>query len=229
MDGRRQGAKLEVSELLKQLKGIQVSVNSNLVIVAITCLVSIAAFNNPRLAQQLILWPPALSRDRQYYRLVTYGFLHANPTHLLFNMLTLYSFGNMMDALYTHYLGSFGFALFYAGGLVASILPTYLRNRDNPGYRSLGASGAVSAVLFASILLQPWAMLLVFLIPVPAIVFAVAYVAYTFYMERRGQDNINHSAHLWGALYGVVFTIIMEPRVIGLFMFSLTHPRLSPM
>jgi len=206
-----------------------VSVNSNLIIVAITCLVSIVAFNNPGLVRRLILWPPALSRDRQYYRLVTYGFLHANPTHLLFNMLTLYSFGNMMDALYTHYLGSFGFVLFYVGGLIASILPSYLRNRDNAGYRSLGASGAVSAVLFASILLQPWATLLVFLIPVPAIVFAVAYVAYTFYMERRGADNINHSAHLWGALYGIVFTIIMEPRVIGLFMFSLTHPRLSSM
>lgn len=205
------------------------SVNSNLIIIAITCLVSIVAFNNERLVRQLILWPPALSRDHQYYRLLSYGLLHADPTHLLFNMLTLYSFGNLMDALYTHFLGPFGFVLFYAGGLVASILPTYLRNRDNPRYHSLGASGAVSAVLFASILLQPWSMLLVVVIPVPAIVFAVAYVAYTFYMERRGTDNINHSAHLWGALYGVVFTIIMEPRVIGLFLFSLTHPRLSPM
>ena len=205
------------------------SINSNLIIVTVTCLVSILGFNNARLVQQLILWPPALSRERQYYRLVTYGFLHANPTHLLFNMLTLYSFGNGMDALYTHYLGPFGFALFYAGGLVASILPTYLRNRDNPGYRSLGASGAVSAVMFASILLQPWAMLLVFLIPVPAIVFAVAYVAYTFYMERRGTDNINHSAHLWGALYGLLFTIIMEPRVVSFFLRNLLHPQLRPM
>jgi len=170
-----------------------------------------------------------VSRDHQYYRLVTYGFLHADPQHLLFNMITLYFFGNFMEGLYTRYLGPFGFVLFYVGGLIASILPTYLRNRNNSSYRSLGASGAVSAVLFAFILLQPWATIYVFVIPVPAILYAVAYTAYTFYMERHGRDNINHSAHLWGALYGVVFTIAMEPRVLNLFFSSLTHPRLQAM
>jgi len=205
------------------------SINSNLIIIAVTCLISIVAFNNTRLVQQLILWPPALSRDRQYYRLVTYGVLHADPQHLLFNMLTLYFFGNVMEALYTHFLGPLGFVLFYVGGLIVSILPTYLSNRDNSRYHSLGASGAVSAVLFAFILLQPWATIYVFFVPLPAILYAVAYVAYTFYMERRGMDNINHSAHLWGALYGIVFTIIMEPRIVSLFLFSLAHPKLSPM
>ena len=205
------------------------SINSNLIIIAVTCLVSILAFSNRRLVQQLILWPPAISRDHEYYRLVTYGFLHADPQHLLFNMLTLYFFGNFMEGLYTRYLGAFGFALFYLGGLIASIVPTWLRNRDNSRYHSLGASGAVSAVLFAFILLQPWATIYVFVIPVPAILYAVAYVAYTFYMERRGTDNINHSAHLWGALYGVVFTIAMEPRVLNLFLVNLTHPRLHAM
>src|SRR6185369_11863204 len=98
MAGRRQGPQLEISELLK---GIRVSINSNLIIIAITCLVSILAFNNTRIVQQLILWPPAVSRDHQYYRLVSYGLLHADPQHLLFNMLTLYFFGNSMEALYT--------------------------------------------------------------------------------------------------------------------------------
>lgn len=205
------------------------SVNSNLIIIAVTCLVSILAFNNRRLVQQLILWPPAVSRDHQYYRLISYGLLHADPQHLLFNMVTLYFFGNVMEGLYTRYLGPFGFALFYLGGLIASIVPTWLRNRDNSRYHSLGASGAVSAVLFAFILLQPWATIYVFVVPVPAILYAVAYVAYTFYMERRGADNINHSAHLWGALYGVVFTIVMEPRVLNLFLVGLTHPHLQPM
>jgi len=205
------------------------SINSNLIIIGITCLVSIVAFGNPRLAQQWILWPPAVARDHQYYRLVSYGFLHADPQHLLFNMITLYFFGNYMEDLYTRYLGVFGFALFYVGGLIASILPTYLRNRNNPEYRSLGASGAVSAVLFAFILLQPWATIYVFVLPLPAILYAVAYVAYTFYMERHGKDNINHSAHLWGALYGVVFTILMEPRVMRVFFNSLVHPHLRPL
>jgi membrane associated rhomboid family serine protease len=205
------------------------SINSNLIIIAVTCLISILGFNNARLVQQLILWPPALSRDHQYYRLVTYGVLHADPQHLLFNMLTLYFFGNAMEALYTHFLGPLGFVLFYLGGLIASILPTYLSNRGNTRYHSLGASGAVSAVLFAFILLQPWATIYFIVLPLPAILYAVAYVAYTFYMERRGMDNINHSAHLWGALYGIVFTIIMEPRVISFFVASLMHPHLQRM
>ena len=198
--------------------------SSTFIIIAITCLVSIIAFNNTELIRQLILWPPALTRDRQYYRLVSYGLIHADPQHLLFNMLTLYFFGRAMEGLYNQYLGPFGFAVFYLGGLIVSILPTYLRNRDNSSYRSLGASGAVSAVLFAFILIQPWATILVFFFPLPAILYAVLYIVYTFYMDRQRVDNINHSAHLWGAAYGVVFTILMEPRVIGVFLQGLAHP-----
>ena len=200
------------------------SVSSTFIIIAITCLVSIIAFNNTELIRQLILWPPALTRDRQYYRLISYGLIHADPQHLLFNMLTLYFFGRAMEGLYNQYLGPFGFALFYLGGLVVSILPTYWRNRDNSSYRSLGASGAVSAVLFGFILIQPWATILVFFFPLPAILYAVLYIVYTFYMDRQRVDNINHSAHLWGAAYGVAFTILMEPRVIGVFLQGLAHP-----
>ncbi|MGH8091566.1 MAG: rhomboid family intramembrane serine protease [Rudaea sp.] len=191
--------------------------SSNLIIIAVTCVVSIMAFSNSRLMQDLILWPPAISRDKQYYRLLSYGLLHADPMHLFFNMFTLYFFGRAMEPLYTMVLGPFGFVIFYAGALVASILPTYLRNRGNSRYRSLGASGAVSATLFAFILLQPWAQILVFVIPMPAILFAILYVVYEFWQERQAVDNVNHGAHLWGAAYGVLFTIIMEPRVIGVF------------
>lgn len=218
----RRPLKLRYHAHLRRFQGK--SVSSTFIIIAITCLVSIIAFNNTELTRQLILWPPALTRDRQYYRLVTYGLIHADPQHLLFNMLTLYFFGRAMEGLYNQYLGPFGFALFYLGGLVVSILPTYLRNRDNSSYRSLGASGAVSAVLFAFILIQPWATILVFFFPLPAILYAVLYIAYTFYMDRQRVDNINHSAHLWGAAYGVVFTILMEPRVIGVFLQGLAHP-----
>ncbi|HSN00608.1 MAG TPA: rhomboid family intramembrane serine protease [Rudaea sp.] len=191
--------------------------SSNLIIIAVTCIVSIMGFSNARLVQDLILWPPAVSRDKQYYRLLSYGLVHADPMHLFFNMFTLYFFGRVMEQLYNMVLGPFGFVIFYAGALVASILPTYLRNRGNSRYRSLGASGAVSATLFAFILLQPWAQILVFVIPMPAILFAVLYVAYEFWLERQGTDNVNHNAHLWGAAYGVLFTIIMEPRVIEVF------------
>ena len=198
--------------------------SSNLIIIAVTCIVSVMAFSNSRLMQDLILWPPAVSRDKQYYRLLSYGLIHADPMHLFFNMFTLYFFGRVMEQLYNALLGPFGFVIFYAGALVASILPTYLRNRGNSRYRSLGASGAVSATLFAFILLQPWAQILVFVIPMPAIMFAVLYVAYEFWLERQGADNVNHNAHLWGAAYGVLFTILMEPRVLGVFFSQLVHP-----
>lgn len=198
--------------------------SSTLVIIAVTSIVSIMAFSNSRLLDQLILWPPAISRDKEYYRLLSYGLVHADPMHLFFNMFTLYFFGRVMEQLYNMVLGPFGFVLFYAGALVASILPTYLRNRGNSRYRSLGASGAVSATLFAFILLQPWAQILVFVIPMPAILFAVLYVVYEFWLERQGADNVNHNAHLWGAAYGVLFTIVMEPRVLGVFFSQLVHP-----
>ena len=195
-----------------------------LVILAITCLVSFVAFSNPRLLERLVLWPPAISRQHQYDRLLTCGLVHADFGHLLFNMFTFLSFGAYIERLFTPRIGALGYALFYAGGVVLSALPSYLRHQDDVNYRSLGASGAVSAVLFAYILIRPWSMLLIFAIPVPAIVFAVIYLVYTIYMDRRQTDRINHSAHLWGAVYGIVFTIVLEPRVLGRFFEQLMHP-----
>lgn len=199
-----------------------------LIVIVVTAVVSFSGFSNSELVRKLILWPPAISRDREYYRLISYGLIHADFQHLLFNMFTLYFFGRAMEPLYDQYLGPFGFAIFYVGGLIVSILPTYYKQRENWRYHSLGASGAVSAVLFAYILIAPWSIIYVFFLPVPAILYAALYVAYTFYMERQGMDNINHSAHLWGAAYGVLFTIIMEPRVILLFLHGLTHPGAGP-
>ncbi|MGC1549055.1 MAG: rhomboid family intramembrane serine protease [Rhodanobacter sp.] len=197
---------------------------SLIIILAITCIVSFMAFNNSRLMNDLILWPPAIERQREYYRLLTYGVVHADGSHLLFNMLTLYFFGRQMAPFYESQLGMFGFVLFYLGGLLVSILPTYLKNRNNPNYRSLGASGAVSAVLFAYILMAPWSRIIVFVIPMPAIIYAVLYTGYSIYMDRSGRGNINHSAHLWGAAYGVVFTVLMNPRVLPHFLNALSQP-----
>lgn len=195
-----------------------------LAIIALTCVVSFLAFGRPALVQRLILWPPAIARRAEYWRLLSYGLIHADPGHLFFNMVTLYFFGRAMEPLFVGRLGPAGYLAFYAGALLVSILPTYLRNRDNPNYHSLGASGAVSAVLFAFILLQPWALIFVFFLPVPAIVYAVLYIGYSIYMDRARQDNINHSAHLWGAGYGVLFLVLMEPRVLGVFLERLANP-----
>ena len=197
-----------------------------LAIIAITCVVSFLAFNKPKLMDDLILWPPAIQRHREYHRLVTYGLVHADFGHLLFNMLTLFFFGRAIESFYAMELGRLGFLLFYIGGLVVSILPTYLKNRRNPNYHSLGASGAVSAVLFAYILFAPWNRIIVFILPMPAILYAVLYVGYSIYMDRVGRDNINHSAHLWGAAYGVVFTLAIEPQVFTHFLALLVNPRM---
>ncbi|RZA15136.1 MAG: rhomboid family intramembrane serine protease [Lysobacteraceae bacterium] len=188
-------------------------------IVAVTVLVSWRAFNDRSLLGRLILWPPAIERNRQYDRLLTYGFVHADWMHLLFNMITLWSFGGAVERQFSAWITPVGFALFYLSAIVVSILPTYIAHRRDADYRSLGASGGVAAVLFAFILFDPWSKLIIFPIPlpIPAFLFALLYVGYSIWMDRRGSDNVNHSAHLWGAAYGVLFTLLLEPRVLGHF------------
>ena len=195
-----------------------------LAIIVITCVVSMAAFKDSKLLQRLLLWPPAVERKHEYWRLLSYGLVHADFQHLLFNMITLFFFGRAMEGLYASHLGAFGFLWFYLGGLLVSILPTYIRNRNNANYRSLGASGAVSAVLFAFILLSPWSTIFLFFFPIPAILYAVAFLGYSIYMDRRGGGHINHSAHAWGAAYGIVFTVIIEPRLVPNFLAQLARP-----
>lgn len=195
------------------------------VILLATCVVSFLAFKNEKLINDLILWPPAISRGKQYYRLVSYGFIHADGMHLLFNMITLYFFGRYVEQFVSGYIGMVGFLAFYLSAIVVSILPTFMKNANNPAYRSLGASGAVSAVLFAFVLLNPWSTIIIFVIPCPAIIYAVIYIGYSIYMDRQGSDNINHSAHLWGAAYGALFMIAMEPRVLSNFLSQLAQPR----
>ena len=200
------------------------AISLTIVLVVATVAVSWAAFNNSRLLDRLLLWPPAIDRAKQYDRLVTHGFVHADWQHLLFNMITLYFFGRAVEGVFTDLIGQAGFVLFYLSAILVAILPTYLRHRHDPRYRSLGASGAVSAVLFAYILMAPWSLIFVFVLPVPAILYAVFYVGYSIWMDRQGNDNVNHSAHLWGAGYGLLFTVIMEPRVIPFFLQQLVNP-----
>lgn len=193
------------------------TVSHTLIIIAITTVLSFIAFSNSAVMNRLIMWPPAMQRG-QYDRFITYGFIHADGTHLIFNMFTLFFFGRAIENFYRPYLGGLGFVLFYLAALVVSMLPSYLKHKDDPNYLSLGASGAVSAVLFAYILFAPWNLIFVFFIPVPAIIYAVLYTAYSVYAAKRGQDNINHSAHLWGAAFGVIATIAIQPSLLQRFL-----------
>ena len=132
-------------------------------------------------------------------------------------MITLFFFGRQVEQVFGGgIMGMLGFAFFYLSAIVMAILPTYLRHKNDSHYRSLGASGGVSAVLFAFILLAPWAKMIIFPIPIPipAILYAVLYVAYSIWMDKRGGDNINHSAHLFGAAYGVLFMGVMRPGIL---------------
>jgi membrane associated rhomboid family serine protease len=196
-------------------------------IIVLTCLVSVTAFNNSRILDDLIFWPPAISIRHQYYRFVTCALIHADIIHLAFNMITLFFFGKYLEA---HYMGELGlkqynYLILYIGAVIFANIPTYLKRKDDYNYRSLGASGGVCAVLFAFVLLRPWATLQVFFIPVPAIIYAGLFLVYSWYMSKRGGDNVNHDAHFWGALFGVVFTIGVRPGVVNIFLNELSQPR----
>jgi membrane associated rhomboid family serine protease len=181
------------------------------IILIITVLISIGGFSNRKIIDELIFYPPAITKQNQWYRFFTCGFIHADYIHLIFNMIALYFFGDMVEGEFTRLFGSTGkwiYLAMYISALLVSLLPTYFKNKNNYHYRSLGASGAVSAVLFAGMLLQPTATVSFYFIPMRSYVFAPLYLLFTAFMDRRGGDNINHSAHLWGSLYGLVFTII---------------------
>jgi len=190
----------------------------SLVIIIITCIISITAFRRPGEIDKLSMWPYMVKEHRQYYRFITGGLVHADYMHLGFNMLTMFFFGKYIEMIFQQLFGGkLYFLLFYVLALIVSDIPSYLRHRNNYGYRSIGASGAVSAVVFAFILFQPWARIVVFVIPMPAILYGVLFLGYSVYMSRRGGDGINHDAHFWGAVFGVVFPLIIRPELARYF------------
>ncbi|WP_346321005.1 rhomboid family intramembrane serine protease [Chitinophaga sp. YIM B06452] len=193
-------------------------------IIVITCLVSITSFNRPEQVDKLSFWPYKVNNERQYYRYITSGFVHADFMHLFFNMFTLYFFGTIAEGYMQAYMGGkIYFVLLYVLGLVLPDVSTYFKYKDVYGYRAIGASGAVSAVLFSSVLFAPWAPIYVFFIKVWAILYAVLFLIYSAYMSKRGGDGINHDAHFWGAVLGLVFPIVMKPELAKYFLEQLTR------
>ncbi|MBC7849494.1 MAG: rhomboid family intramembrane serine protease, partial [Chitinophagaceae bacterium] len=189
-----------------------------LIIIIITCLISFYGFSNQKLVDDLIFYPPAISRNKQWYRFFSCGLIHADMGHLFFNMFALYLFGDGqnksgVEHSFVMIFGDKGKILYlalYILALAFCLLPTYSKNKNNPEYRSLGASGAVSAVIFVQILLSPMMGIGIIFVPVfiAGFVFGALYLAVSSWLDKRGGGNVNHSAHIFGALFGVVFMII---------------------
>ena len=188
-----------------------------LIIIAVTCLVSIPAFINRDLFTQLLFNGPMIHSHRQWYRFITHALLHADWVHLFMNMYMLWMFGKMVEEVY---IDSFGivkgevlYFLLYFISILASSFPSYQKHKDDSYYNSVGASGAVSAVVFSAILLNPWMSLsMMFIpIPIPAPIFGLLYLVYCWYAAKNARDNVAHDVHYWGSLYGLVFTLVILP------------------
>ena len=166
-------------------------------------------FRSPRIIDMCLFRPYYFLRKKQYDTMILSGFVHADVGHLLFNMFTFYFFAFTME----RYIGTISFLFLYFFGLVVSHTCTWYKHRDNAGYASLGASGAISAVLFAYIVYFPTTTLIIFPIPVPipAFLFAIGYVGYSYWASMQNRGRINHDAHLCGAISGLIFVAATDP------------------
>lgn len=189
------------------------------IIFIFTLVTSLYAFNDTTLYGKFMLHPYSVYRKQNVYTLITSGLIHANWMHLIFNMFTFYAFAFTLESQ----IGSLRFGLVYFIGLVLSDIPSVVKHKNDFHYHSLGASGAISAVLFSYILLFPLNKLYIFPIPfgIWAVVFGILYLVYTYYMSRNSRDNINHDAHLFGALTGLIVTILLVPGIVPHFIASI--------
>jgi len=184
-------------------------------------LVSILAFRNKNIFDKLKLNPYMIFHKKEFFRIFSHAVLHADWTHLGFNMFTLYFFGSSAEMYFSHFFehGKLIFVLLYIIGIAVSALPSIIKHKNNHWYNSIGASGAVAAVLFASIFFDPRMSIYIFLIPIPipGLVCGVAYLVYSQYMGKKNKDNINHEAHITGAIFGFLFPLLLNPGLFNIF------------
>ena len=189
------------------------------IIFVFTLITSIYAFNNTDLFGKFMLHPYSVAKGNKLYTFITSGLIHADWMHLFFNMFTFFFFAFQLEAI----IGHWQFAVLYIVSLIVSDIPTAIRHKNDYRYSSLGASGAISAVLFSYILFKPLSLIGVMFIPMPAIVFGVLYLIYCMYMSKNSRDSINHDAHFFGALAGLILTVILQPGIIPHFVSELSR------
>jgi len=200
-----------------------------ILIVILSVLTSLAAFKREELFYKLDLSPARIVHQKEYYRIFTHAFLHADYFHLGINMLVLYSFGRYVEDIFSEleaagliFSGPFFYILLYVASIALASISTVSRHRNNEQYSAVGASGAVSAIVFTYIFFAPLEKIYFYMVlPIPGILFGVLYLVYSSYMSKRKNDNINHSAHFWGAVVGFVFPLLLEPSLINVFLDNL--------
>jgi len=196
-----------------------------IILVIVTSLISIVCFSKPDFTAQLQFNPYRVYHKKEWYRLVTHGFLHANWFHLIINMFVLFTFGTAVENYFKQLntadivkYPNINFLLLYFGGTIISSLTTLKKHKDNYLYNAVGASGAVSAIVFTSIFFNPLHTLILYFIPLPAILAGILYLVYSHYMSKRAGDNINHDAHFLGAIFGFIFPLLIDYKLINIFL-----------
>ncbi len=201
-----------------------------LALIVITSLISFYALRNGTFLESWMMNPYKVVQKGQYYRLLTSGFIHADFGHLFFNMFSFYFFGSQIEQIFAELFGSQGaiyLVLFYLAGIIISDIPTLLKHKNDPGYNSLGASGGVSSVIFGSILFFPTEKLYLYgIIGLPGFIFGLLYLGYSVYESRRGAGYINHDAHIYGALFGLIFMAAVYPPVVPDFIAQIANWRI---
>ncbi|HPX76380.1 MAG TPA: rhomboid family intramembrane serine protease [Bacteroidales bacterium] len=191
--------------------------NIVLIIVIVTAIFTYGAWQREDVFRKFLLSPYEVVHRKRYYQIITHGFLHANWAHLIINMLVFWSFGSVVIQYFDILWGDFKnlmFLFFYLSAIAVSALFSIIKHKDNYYYSAVGASGATSAVVFASIFFNPWNKVYFFgILPIPGIVFGAIYLIYSYQMAKRGKDNIGHDAHFWGAVYGFVFPLVLKPEL----------------
>ena len=189
---------------------------ASLTLLVVTVAVSLLAFSSRAVFDRFALHPYGIAKDGTWYQTITSGFLHGDITHLAFNMITLFFFGPFVESS----LGTPAFLLVYFGSMLAGSLVAFYRRKGQPRYRAIGASGAISGILFSFVLLRPLQPIYIFFLPVgiPAALFAIGYVAVSAFGMQRGVGRIGHEAHLGGAIAGLVLTLALDPGVFPRFL-----------